>query len=99
VGDDVLVQLIARAAERYEDPIAAYGPNDFQLRIARVAGSHHLAVSFEDPELEKARQAAQTATPAPANGAALEYITERNSKRDRISDIPFHRLWKPADAL
>jgi len=28
--------------------------HDFQLRIARVAGANHLAVSFEDPELEKA---------------------------------------------
>ena len=28
------------------------------------------------------------------NKAALEYITERNSKRDRLPDIPFHRLWR-----
>ena len=32
------------------------------------------------------------------NKAAAEYITERNSKRDRIADIPFHRLWQPGDA-
>jgi hypothetical protein len=98
VGDDVLTELIARAAERYEGPVSAYGPPDFQLRIARVSGSNHLPVSFEDPQLEKARQAAQAATTAPVNKAALEYITERNGKRERISDIPFHRLWRPNDA-
>jgi hypothetical protein len=98
VGDDVLVELIARAIERYEGDLTAYGPSDFQLRIARVAGANHLAVSFADPELEKARAAAQAAALAPVNKAALEYITERNSKRDRVTDIPFHRLWQPADA-
>ena len=25
-------------------------------------------------------------------------FTERNSKRDRLADIPFHRLWRPEDA-
>jgi hypothetical protein len=78
VGDDVLIEFIGRAAERYEGGLTAYGPADFQLRIARVAGASHLAVSFADAELEKARQAAQAATPAPVNKAALEYITERN---------------------
>jgi hypothetical protein len=98
VGDDVLVELIARAIERYEGDLTAYGPSDFQLRIARVAGANHLAVSFADPDLEKARSTAQATALAPVNKAALEYITERNSKRDRVTDIPFHRLWQPADA-
>jgi hypothetical protein len=98
VGDDVLLEMLARASERYEGGLTAYGPPDFQLRIARVAGANHLAVSFADAELEKARQAAQAAAPAPVNRAAVEYITERNSKRDRLLDISFHRLWRPADA-
>ena len=98
VGDDVLIELIGRAAERYEGCLTAYGPAEFQLRIARVAGANHPAVSFADPELEKARQAAQAKGPAPVNKAALEYITERNSKRDRLPDIPFHRLWQLTDA-
>jgi hypothetical protein len=98
VGDDVLLELIARAAERYEGGLTAFGPPNFQLRIARVAGANHVAVSFKDAELEKARQAAQAAAPAPLNKAALNYIGERNSKRDRLPDIPFHRLWRPADA-
>jgi hypothetical protein len=50
-------EMLARASERYEGGLNAYGPRDRQLRIARVAGTNHLAVSFEDPELEKARQA------------------------------------------
>ena len=98
VGDDVLLEMIARASERYEGGLTRLWSADFQFRIARVAGANHLAVSFDDPELEKARQAAQAAAPAPVNKAALEYITERNSKRDRLPDIPFHRLWQPADA-
>jgi hypothetical protein len=97
-SDVDLIELISRAAERYEGDLTAYGPADFQLRIARVAGVNHLAVSFADAELEKARQAALAAAPASANKAALDYVTERNSKRDRVTDIPFHRLWQPADA-
>jgi hypothetical protein len=98
VGDDVLVEMLVRATERYEGVLAAHGPRDFQLRIARVAGANHLAVSFEDPELEKARQVAQASTPAPLNKAALAYVSERNSKRDRVADIPLHKLWRPRDA-
>lgn len=90
--------MVQRAAERYDGDLIAYGPADFQLRIARVAGVNHLAVSFADPELEKARQAAQAAAPAPTNQAAAAYITERNSKGARIADIAFHRLWRPTDA-
>jgi hypothetical protein len=44
-------------------------------------------VSLADPELEKARAAAQAATAAPANKAAAAYVTERNSIRDRVADI------------
>ena len=41
VGDDVLLEMIARASERYEGGLTAYGPADFQLRIARVAGANY----------------------------------------------------------
>ena len=50
-----MLEMLACASERYEGGLTAYVPRDFQLRIARVAGANHL-VSFEDPELEKARQ-------------------------------------------
>jgi hypothetical protein len=55
--------MLARASERYEGGLTAYGPRDFQLRIARVAGANHLAVSFEDPEREKAWQARRIIEP------------------------------------
>ncbi|MBV9299067.1 MAG: hypothetical protein JO066_08830 [Verrucomicrobia bacterium] len=45
-GEDVLLEWIARAAERYEGGLTAFGPADFQLQIARLAGANHLAVSF-----------------------------------------------------
>ena len=35
VWDDVLVELLKRAAERYEGGLTAYGSDDFQLRLAR----------------------------------------------------------------
>ena len=44
VGNDVLIELIARAAERFQGSLAAYGPAEFQRRVARVAGANHLAV-------------------------------------------------------
>jgi hypothetical protein len=52
-----MLEMLARGSERYEGGLTAYGPRDLQLRIARVAGANHLAVSFEDPEREKAWQA------------------------------------------
>ncbi len=97
-GDDVIVALLHRAMEGYGNSLNAHGSEGFQLRIARVAGTHHLGVSFEDPALEQARRDAQAATPEPLNQAALDYISERNAKRDPISDIPLHRLWQPTDA-
>ncbi len=97
-GDDVILAMLQRAAERLGTSLVAHGPLEFQLRIARVAGSHHVGVSFENAALEQARREAEAATPAPPNQAALDYISERNSKRDRVSDIPFHRLWQPKDA-
>jgi Large polyvalent protein-associated domain 7 len=97
-GDNVILAMLNRAAERYGTSLNAHGSEDFQFRIARVAGANHLAVSFSDPALEQARRVAEAATQAPPNQAALDYISERNAKRDRISDIPFHRLWQPTDA-
>jgi hypothetical protein len=41
---------------------------------------------------------ARALAPVPISRAAQAYIDERNSKRDRISDIPFHRLWQSSDA-
>jgi len=38
VGDDVLIELIARAAEKFQGSLTAYGPAEFQRRVARVAG-------------------------------------------------------------
>jgi Large polyvalent protein-associated domain 7 len=97
-GDDVIVTMLTRATERYGSVLTAHGSEDFQLRIARVAGTHHLAVSFDNPTLESARREAQAATPEPINEAVLAYVSERNSKRPTIGEIPFHRPWQAADA-
>ena len=37
--------MLARASERYEGGLTAYGPRDFQLRIARVADRSAAAAS------------------------------------------------------
>jgi hypothetical protein len=57
-----------------------------------------LAVFFDNPVLESARQEAKAATPEPINQAVLAYIAERNSKRPTMRDILFHRPWQPTDA-
>jgi len=98
VGDDVILAMLNVGVERYGNILDAHGDDAFQLRIARVAGTHHLEVSFGDPTLERARLAAKAITPAPSNKAACAYIAERNSKRASMSDIPFHRLWQPTDS-
>jgi hypothetical protein len=96
--DDALLAMLRRTIERHGSTLSTHGPDDFQLRLAKVAGINHLSVCFEDAAIEQARQAARAAAPVPISKAALQYIAERNSKRDRISDIAFHRLWQAADA-
>jgi hypothetical protein len=96
--DDAVLAMLHHSIERYGTKLRIRAPEDFQLRVGKLAGLNHLDVWFENPEVEQARQAGRAAAPAPISGAAQSYIHERNSKRNRISDIPFHRLWRSSDA-
>jgi hypothetical protein len=57
-----------------------------------------LQIHFHDPTIEKVPLDARALASVPISRAAQAYIDERNSKRNRISDIPFHRLWQSSDA-
>jgi hypothetical protein len=96
--DDAVLAMLHHSIERYGTKLRIRAPEDFQLRVGKLAGLNHLDVWFENPEVEQARQAGRAAAPVPISGAAQSYIHERNSKRNRISDIPFHRLWRSSDA-
>src|SRR4029077_15704307 len=57
-----------------------------------------LQIHFHDPTIEKVRLDARALASVPISRAAKAYIDERNSKRNRISNIPFHRLCQSSGA-
>jgi Relaxase/Mobilisation nuclease domain len=96
--DEAVIAMLHHATNMFGTTLKALGRESFQVRMARVAGLNHLQIHFEDPAIEKVRLEARALAPVPISRAAQSYIDERNSKRDRISDIPFHRLWQSSDA-
>jgi len=78
--------------------LKTFGLESLQLRLAKIAGLNHLQIHFEDPAIENVRVHNRALSPVPISRAAQSYIDERNSKRGRMNDIPFHRLWKSSDA-
>jgi hypothetical protein len=96
--DEAVIAMLHHATNMFGTNVKTQGRENFQLRLARVAGLNHLQIHFHDPAIEKVRLEARAIAPVPISRAAQSYIDERNSKRDRISDIPFHRLWQSSDA-
>ena len=96
--DEAVLAMLHHATNMFGTAVRTQGRDSFQLRLARVAGLNHLQIHFHDPAIEKVRLDARALAPVPISRAAQAYIDERNSKRDRISDIPFHRLWQSSDA-
>jgi hypothetical protein len=96
--DEAVIAMLYHATNMFGTTVRTQGRESFQLRLARVAGLNHLKIHFHDPAIEKARLEARALAPVPISRAAQSYIDERNSKRDRIGDIPFHRLWQASDA-
>ena len=96
--DEAVVAMLHHATNMFGTHLRTQGRDSFQIRMARVAGLNHLQIRFEDPEIEKVRLQARATAAVPISRAAQSYIDERNSKRDRISDIPFHRHWQASDA-
>ena len=96
--DEAIIAMLHHASAVFGTTVKTQGRESFQLRLARVAGLNHLEIRFQDPAIEKVRLEARALAPVPVSVAAQSYINERNSKRDRISDIPFHRLWQSSDS-
>ena len=96
--DDAVIAMLQHATNMFGTAVKTQGRESFQVRLARVAGLNHLQIHFHDPRIEKVRLDARALAPVPISRAAQSYIDERNSKRTRISDIPFHRLWQASDA-
>jgi hypothetical protein len=96
--DEAVIAMLHHATNMFGTTVKTQGRDSFQVRLARVAGLNHLQIHFNDPAIEKVRLDARAIAPVPISRAAQSYIDERNCKRDRISDIPFHRLWQSSDA-
>jgi hypothetical protein len=96
--DEAVTAMLHHATAIFGTTVKTQGRESFQLRLARVAGLNHLEIRFQDPAIEKVRLEARALAPVLVSRAAQSYIDERNSKRDRISDIPFHRLWQSSDS-
>jgi hypothetical protein len=96
--DEAVIAMLHHATNMFGTAVKTQGRESFQVRLARVAGLNHLQIHFADPAIEKVRLEARAIAPVPISRAAQSYTDERNSKRDRIGDIPFHRLWQSSDA-
>jgi len=96
--DEAVIAMLQHATSMFGTTVKTLGRESFQLRLARVAGLNHLEVHFQDSQIEKVRLEARALAPVPISRAAQSYIDERNSKRTRMSDIAFHRLWQASDA-
>lgn len=96
--DEAIIAMLHHASAVFGTTVKTQGRESFQLRLARVAGLNHIEIRFHDPGIEKIRVEARALAPVPVSRAAQSYIDERNSKRDRISDIPLHRLWHSSDS-
>lgn len=90
------------AAERFAgQPLIVEGTTEFKAEVAKLAGLHRLDVTFADPGMEAAKQAAKTpqsVKPDPAIDPVDAYIAGRNRDRERISSIDYNRRWLPTDA-
>ena len=81
------------------------GTDAFKAALIEAATVPGLDVRFADPVMEQARQAAVARVHpelakdrAPDRGPSAAYVEQRNGLRDRIADIPPHRLWASTDA-
>jgi Relaxase/Mobilisation nuclease domain len=95
--DEVLLAVLHHATTIFGSTLKTFGLESFQLRLAKIAGLNHLQIHFDDPAIENVRVHSRAFSPVPISRAAQSYIGERNSKRGRMNDIPFHRLWNSSD--
>lgn len=93
---------LALADERFKGrALIVEGSDDFKAQVVSHAALKGLDVRFADSamEAERKRLIEARAPDAPNSSAALEQlIAERNSKREKISSIDYHRAWSPSDA-
>lgn len=97
---------LSLAADRFAgQPLDIGGSDAFKASVIEVAALRGFDVTFTDPDMERARQAAvalvrpdEAPTRAQALGGAHDYVRARNGLRERVADIPHHRVWTAADA-
>ncbi|WGO96399.1 relaxase/mobilization nuclease domain-containing protein (plasmid) [Pseudomonas viciae] len=93
---------LALADERFKGRrLIVEGSEEFKSQVVSHAALKGLDVRFADPAMEAERnRLVETRAPdAPTSSTALEQlVAERNSKREKISSIDYHRAWSPADA-
>lgn len=94
---------LSLAADRFVgQPLVIQGSDAFKAAVIEVSALRGFDVTFADPELEAGRKAAVArnqpeATKARGDGLDA-YIASRNTLRGKVTDIPLHRRWTPADA-
>ncbi len=84
------------AQSKYGKHLNINGSAEFKQMAVDVAVAQKMAVTFVDPEMEKAREQGVSMKGAPS--ALQNYITERNSKSSYISDIMEHKIFAGSDA-
>lgn len=95
---------LSLAADRYAgQPLVIDGSDAFKAAVIEVASLRGFDVTFADPAMEKARQAAvgharADEVPDEARAGAVAYVQARNALRGRVQDVSEHRVWSPLDA-
>lgn len=94
---------LSLAADRFVgQPLIIQGSDAFKAAVIEVSALRGFDVTFADPEMEAGRKAAVARSQpeaTKARGDGLDaYIASRNAMRDKVTDIPLHRRWTPADA-
>ena len=53
---EAVIAMLHHATNMFGTTVKTQGRENFQLRLARVAGLNHLQIHFHDPAIEKLRQ-------------------------------------------
>ncbi|MCB9943490.1 MAG: hypothetical protein H6851_07710 [Geminicoccaceae bacterium] len=97
---------LSLAVERFEgQALDAQGTEQFRHDVAKLAGMHHVDVTFTDPAMEALREgfalskkaAAATGPAAVGNPTIVRWIDARNSHQGSAPTTPRNRLWTPDD--
>lgn len=83
-----IIAALRIAHERYGDELSIAGSTGFRERVAQAAASASLPIRFDDPELERRRQALVAGPARHENGRASGQLAGRKPNVGRVGQRP-----------